>query len=71
MSVYERTKAVGVVTTRRSLREACFSSLYLLSFITNRSQILNFAVYNVWIQVEFIKSRQRFNRDHKTWSVDF
>jgi hypothetical protein len=48
------------------LNDACFSSLYLLFLITNCFQILNFVVYNVWIQSEFIKSRQKFNRDHKT-----
>jgi hypothetical protein len=65
MSVKERTKAVGIVTDRRSLREACFSSLYQLFLIRYCSQILNFVVYNVWIQFEFIKRRQIFNRGHK------
>jgi hypothetical protein len=65
ISVQERTNAVGIVTARRSLKEACFSSLYLF-LITNCFQIFNFVVFNVWIQFEFIKSRQRFNRSHLT-----
>jgi hypothetical protein len=51
----------GIVSAGRSLREACFSSMYLLFFITKCSHILNFVVYNVWMQFEFIKSRQRLN----------
>jgi hypothetical protein len=35
MSVQEGTKAVGIATAGRSLREACFPSVYLLFFITN------------------------------------